>query len=91
MTKTKDEIMEEIKLEPRSPIQNMNVHQAFEYGVSLAVSHMYDARQREINELREQVKWWAKTWQEINKPHCEVEHDICVAMDAAAAKVMEGK
>lgn len=24
---------------------------------------MYDARQKEIDELREQVKWWAQMWQ----------------------------
>ena len=53
-------------------------------------------RQKEIDELREQVKWWASKWVQISKKNSENEdylelnalYDFRLELDAAAARVM---
>lgn len=59
---------------------------------------VYDARQKEIDELREQVKWWAINWQKIRELQKQKQTDAAVFLgrtimleaDTAAKKILEG-
>ena len=91
MTKTKDELIESWWPEGSG-------HSAYSSGACDGASKMYDHRQKEIDELREQVKWWAINWQKIRELQKQKQTDAAVFLgrtimleaDAAAKKILEG-
>lgn len=60
---------------------------------TLGASRMYDHRQKEIDELREQVRWWIERWTCFwSVPKCKADFDrIAEAekeLNAAASRVL---
>lgn len=92
---TKDELIEEwVVAEANSYLYARE--KTVEDCLRAIASRMYDHRQKEIDELREQVKWWASKWVQISKKNSENEdylelnalYDFRLELDAAAARVM---